>query len=78
MSRMYRMETGNLGDYTSVRGFSRGLLEARIHSDPALRLYFARTGKSEFGLVWGGEKLTQINDIKKATALWKEYLNPSS
>ncbi|TNF44971.1 MAG: type II toxin-antitoxin system RelE/ParE family toxin [Cytophagales bacterium] len=68
--RLQRVETGNLGDVSSV---GEGIEEFRIHYGPGYRIYFRRRGKKILLLLVGGDKSTQESDIKKAKALWNQY-----
>ncbi len=68
--RLQRVETGNLGDVSSV---GEGIEEFRIHYGPGYRIYFRRQGEKILLLLVGGDKSTQESDIKKAKALWNQY-----
>lgn len=65
-----RMELGNFGDHKSVGG---GVIERRIFSSPALRVYYAMDGKELVILLAGGSKQNQSADIEKAKAYWADY-----
>ena len=77
--RLYRMSFGNLGDVKSV---GERVLEARIFSTPAIRLYFIVHKEQIIVLLSGGKKDTQDNDIKLAKKLastfWKGIKNEIS
>jgi putative addiction module killer protein len=68
--RLYRLRGGNPGDYQSV---GAGVYELRIDYGPGYRLYFALAGARIILLLCGGDKSTQMADIKQAKRVWKEY-----
>ena len=65
-------ETGKLGDWSSV---GDGIFELRFFFGPGYRLYFIKQGESVIILLVGGNKDTQIRDIKKAKQIAREYDN---
>ena len=71
-ARIDRLANGNPGD---VRLIGEGLSELRIDFGPGDRVYYARTGKTLYLLLCGGDKSSQDADIKNAHAMWRE-LNP--
>ena len=71
--RIARIERdGHLGDHKYLRD---GVSELRIDIGAGYRVYYARTGKTVYMLLCGGDKGSQDADIKNARAMWKE-LNP--
>lgn len=70
-ARVFHFESGNLGDHKSL---GAGVWEARIMSGPGYRIYFAKEGRFIILLLLGGDKSSQVGDIRKARILWKEYL----
>jgi putative addiction module killer protein len=62
-------ETGNYGDCEPV---GNGVFELKIDAGPGYRVYFGIDG-SEIILLGGGEKDSQVSDIKKAKAAWEDY-----
>jgi putative addiction module killer protein len=70
-ARIFRFESGNLGDYKSVGG---GVFEARFNFGPGYRLYFGRQESRILLLLLGGDKSKQRRDIKLAKIFWKQYL----
>jgi putative addiction module killer protein len=70
-----RIEPGNLGDHKSVGG---GVRELRIDFGPGYRVYFGKDGATLILLLIGGDKGNQGKDIKRAQALWSEYLKGGS
>ena len=66
VSRIRRMELGNLGDSKSLRG---GLMEMRIDYGSGYRVYYVRRGTEIVILLCGGDKRTQQQDIKQAREL---------
>lgn len=65
-----RMELGNFGDHKSV---GDGVMERRIFSSPALRVYYAMEGKELVILLAGGGKDGQNKDIERAKLYWADY-----
>ena len=66
VSRIRRMELGNLGDSKSLRG---GLMEMRIDYGAGYRVYYVRRGTEIVILLCAGDKRTQQQDIKRAREL---------
>jgi putative addiction module killer protein len=66
VSRIRRMELGNLGDSKSLRG---GLMEMRIDYGSGYRVYYVRRGTEIVILLCAGDKRTQQQDIKRAREL---------
>ncbi|TRV42895.1 MAG: type II toxin-antitoxin system RelE/ParE family toxin [Microcystis panniformis Mp_MB_F_20080800_S26D] len=60
--RLDRVRMGNLGDYRSVGG---GVFELRIDYGPGYRIYFGQVGTTIVLLLCGGDKSTQIKDIRQ-------------
>jgi putative addiction module killer protein len=69
VTRIRRMEIGNLGDVTPV---GEGVSEARIAYGPGYRLYFIQQGQEIIILLCGGDKSTQSRDIASAKKMAKE------
>jgi putative addiction module killer protein len=70
LSRLRRLELGNLGDWKAV---GNGVNELRIDFGPGYRVYFARQGKTVVVLLAGGEKATQAADIRRAKSIWRDF-----
>lgn len=68
--RLFRLRGGNPGDYQSV---GDGIIELRIDYGLGYRLYLAFTGQQVILLLCGGDKSTQVADIKLAQTYWQEY-----
>lgn len=64
--RIVRLQSGLLGDVKPVGG---GVSELRIDYGPGYRVYFAHQGRTIVVLLCGGDKGTQMADIKRAKAL---------
>jgi putative addiction module killer protein len=73
--RLARARQGNLGDYRSV---GDGVFELRIFVRPGYRIYFGLPSPAQVMLLTGGTKHTQWQDIRKAKALYAEYLERES
>ena len=70
-ARVFRFETGNLGDHKGVGG---GVQEARLIFGPGYRIYFGQDGATLVLLLVGGSKGTQTKDIRRARQYWRDYL----
>jgi putative addiction module killer protein len=66
LSRLDRAEQGNLGDCEPV---GEGMSEMRVFVGPGYRLYFVRTGRTAFLVLWGSDKTDQQRGIKRAHEL---------
>jgi putative addiction module killer protein len=70
MTRLDRVEQGNLGVHRSV---SEGVSELIIDFGPGYRIYFGQDGLDLVILLIGGTKRTQAKDIETAKAYWRDY-----
>jgi putative addiction module killer protein len=68
--RLDRVRMGNLGDYRSV---GEGVFELRIDYGRGYRIYFGQVGTTIVLLLCGGDKSTQIKDIRQAQEYWRDY-----
>jgi putative addiction module killer protein len=69
VARLRRAESGNLGDCRSVGG---GVSEMRVDVGPGYRLYFTRRGRLLVVMLAGGDKSTQVSDIRRARRIATE------
>jgi putative addiction module killer protein len=72
--RLLRLRQGHRGDARSV---GEGVFELRIFHGPGYRVYFVERGRTRVILLCGGDKSTQVKDIRAAKELasqvqWKE------
>lgn len=74
LTRLDRIELGNLGDYRSI---AEGVSELRIDFGPGYRAYFAEESGDVIVLLCGGSKRTQTTDIEKAKGYWRNYRSRS-
>ena len=65
-ARIERLAAGNPGDVEPV---GEGVSELRIHYGPGYRVYFKKRGRELIILLAGGDKSTQVKDIKAALRL---------
>jgi putative addiction module killer protein len=65
-ARIDRLAQGNAGDVAPV---GRGVSEMRLHFGPGYRVYFMQQHKEIVILLCGGDKSTQVRDIKRALEL---------
>ncbi|MDE0638225.1 MAG: type II toxin-antitoxin system RelE/ParE family toxin [Candidatus Poribacteria bacterium] len=68
--RLDRLEKGNFGDCESV---GSGIFELRMHFGPGYRIYFGEVERTIVLLLCGGDKSTQVQDIRRAKTYWLEY-----
>lgn len=68
--RLDRVRLGNLGDCKSV---GSGILELRVDYGPGYRVYFGQQGGALVILLCGGDKSSQVADIKSAKKFWLDY-----
>jgi putative addiction module killer protein len=64
--RIERLAGGNPGD---VRPVGEGVSEMRIDHGPGYRIYFVKYGREIVVLLAGGDKSTQVQDIRTALRL---------
>lgn len=64
--RVERLSAGNPGD---VRPVGEGVSEMRIDYGPGYRVYYTQRGREVVVLLAGGDKRTQVTDIKTALRL---------
>jgi putative addiction module killer protein len=70
IARLDRLTVGLKGDWKSV---GDGVYELRINFGPGYRVYYGHDGSALILLLCGGEKRTQVRDIERAHAYWKDY-----
>lgn len=68
--RLRQVQAGNFGDSEPV---GEGIIELRIHVGAGYRVYCGRHGKTVVLLLSGGDKSSQVADIKRAKELWSEW-----
>jgi putative addiction module killer protein len=69
-ARLDRLAYGHIGDAQPV---GDGISELRIHYGPGYRIYFQQRGSTLIILLCGGDKSTQVRDIKTAKRILKEW-----
>ena len=74
-ARLARVRAGNFGDTKSVGG---GVFELRIHFGPGLRVYYGLRGHKVVVLLGGGDKRSQLRDIRRARQLWQQFTKYAS
>jgi putative addiction module killer protein len=70
LTRMDRVELGNLGDWGTV---GEGVYELRIHLGPGYRVYFGQDGDDVILLTGSKKSKSQSQDIAEAKAYWRDY-----
>lgn len=68
--RLSRIEYGNYGDHKYLND---NIFELRFFFGGGYRIYFIEEGNYLVLLLNGGDKKTQVRDIKKAKKLLKQY-----
>ena len=68
-TRIDRMGQGNYGDYKRFLG----LLEIRLDFGKGYRLYCGEDGDELILLLTGGDKSSQVKDIRQALDYWRDY-----
>ena len=68
--RIRRLSLGNPGD---VKAVGEGVSELRIDFGPGYRVYYIRRGDEFILLLAGGDKSSQVRDIRLAKQLAKEH-----
>ncbi len=68
--RLRQVQAGNFGDSEPV---GEGVIELRVHVGAGYRVYYGRHGKTVVLLLCGGDKGSQVADIKRAKELWAEW-----
>lgn len=69
LTRLDRVAEGNFGDSKSV---GEGVNELRIDYGPGYRVYYSKRGTTLVFLLCGGDKNSQVTDIKLAKKLLNE------
>lgn len=68
-ARIDRVEMGNFGNVSPV---GEGVSELRIFYGPGYRVYFIQRNSTVVILLSGGDKSSQLSDIKKAKEISKQ------
>ena len=68
-ARIDHIESGNLGDHSSLGG---GISELRLQFGSGYRVYFGQIGNTIVLLLCGGDESSQERDISRAKAYWQE------
>ncbi len=74
-TRLDRLRLGNFGD---CKGIGEGVSELRLQFGPGYRIYFGQDSRSIVILLCGGDKSTQVKDIRLAQEHWEDYKRRSS
>ncbi|MBK8870751.1 MAG: type II toxin-antitoxin system RelE/ParE family toxin [Elusimicrobia bacterium] len=69
-ARVDRLALGNPGDYKSL---GQGVYELRLDFGPGFRIYYAPVKTILVLLLTGGDKSTQVSDIRQAKEYWKDF-----
>jgi putative addiction module killer protein len=69
-ARLTRVEAGHFGDYKTV---GDGPYELRLMFGAGYRIYFGQVGKLVVLLLLGGNKKTQVQDIRKSKEYWIDF-----
>jgi putative addiction module killer protein len=69
LARIASAQHGNFGDCKAI---GAGVSEMRIDVGPGYRLYFVRRAETVYLLLAGGDKSTQVRDIRRAKTMMRE------
>ena len=69
LARIASAQHGNFGDCKAI---GEGVSEMRIDVGPGYRLYFMRRAETVYLLLAGGDKSTQVRDIRRAKTIVRE------
>jgi putative addiction module killer protein len=69
-----RLDKLSLGHYGDVKAIEGGIFELRLSFGAGYRIYFAEVEKIIIVLLCGGDKSTQVRDIKRAKEYWQELI----
>ena len=61
------------GAKKSIKNLKDGVFEIKIPHASGIRVYFGKDGDTIILLLLGGDKKTQIRDIRKAKKYWSDY-----
>ena len=67
-----RLDAAALGNFGDCRSVGEGVSEMRIHTGPGYRVYYARRDSAHYVLLLGGDKSTQVRDIKSAIKMARD------
>lgn len=70
-ARLTRIRDGNFGNHKSV---GSGVYELRLPKGPGLRVYYGLDGNHNVILLGGGDKSTQVQDVRQAKERWRAYM----
>ena len=66
LTRIDRLADGNAGKHRSLGG---GIFELKVDFGPGYRVYYVNLGSVVVVLLCGGDKSTQVKDIRRAKEL---------
>lgn len=69
-NRIARIELGNFGDCKIIR---KGVSELRLHFGSGYRVYFGKVNNIIILLLCGGDKSSQVKNIKHAMQYWEDF-----
>ena len=64
-----RIRRVSLGNFRDVKAVGEGVWELRVDYGPGYRIYYMHRGAQIVILLYGGDKRTQLQDIKRARML---------
>ena len=68
--RLFRIRQGSFGEINTI---GAGIREIKFRKGRAIRIYYGQIGKQLLLLISGGDKSTQVQDIKRAKKLFRSF-----
>jgi putative addiction module killer protein len=73
--KLRQLQNSSFKNYSSV---GNEVFEIRIFLGPGYRVYFGFESEIIIVVLLAGDKSSQAKDIKKATKLWRDFLNANN
>ena len=70
LDRLDRLAAGHFGDTKSL---GDSISELRMHAGPGYRIYYMRHGDTVIVLLMGGDKRSQVRDIRRAKVIAESW-----
>ncbi|MEX3772882.1 type II toxin-antitoxin system RelE/ParE family toxin [Pseudomonas sp. MYb118] len=63
---IHRLDCAEIGYFGDCKGVGGGMSEMRVFVGPGYRIYFVRTGRTDYLMLTGSDKTDQARAIKRA------------